>query len=127
MREVAVRDGVAGRGAGALQPLHLAGQVGDDVGDGAVLELGAGPAEQPLRLVLEADPLAAGLEVRQALLGAGLVDQLNLQIFPLVLGSGFRLYPESPDKLTLDLEASEYTPNGVLLNEYVVGAPSDDA
>lgn len=60
----------------------------------------------------------------QALLGAGLVDQLNLQIFPLVLGSGFRLYPESPDKLVLDLESTEYTANGVLLNEYVVGAAS---
>lgn len=57
----------------------------------------------------------------QALLGAGLVDQLSLQIFPLVLGSGFRLYPDSPDKLALDLESSEYTSNGVLLNEYIVG------
>lgn len=56
------------------------------------------------------------------LLGAGLVDRLHLQIFPLVLGSGAKLYPDSPDKLTLDLDASEYTANGVLLNEYVVGA-----
>lgn len=60
-------------------------------------------------------------KLAQALLLGGLVDQLNLQIFPLVLGSGFRLYPASPDKLELDLESSEYTANGVLLNEYLVG------
>lgn len=57
----------------------------------------------------------------QGLLAAGLVDQLNLQVFPLVLGSGFTLYPDSPDKLELDLEASQFTPNGVMLQEYVVG------
>jgi len=52
------------------------------------------------------------------LLGAGLVDQLNLQVFPLVLGSGFRLYPEGPDKLPLSLIESRAMPDGVVLQSY---------
>ena len=69
--EVAPRDRVGRQRAGALQPLHLGGQVGDHVGQRAVLELGAGPAEQPLRLVLEAGALRRRLEVLEALLGPG--------------------------------------------------------
>ena len=39
----------------------------------------------------------------QSLLPAGLVDELRLMIFPVILGSGFRLYPDAPDKLPLKL------------------------
>ena len=68
--EVAPGDRLGGQRAGALEPLHLGGQVGHQVAERAVLELGAHPAEQPLRLVLEAGPLARRLEVVEALLGA---------------------------------------------------------
>lgn len=61
----------------------------------------------------------------QSLLQAGLVDQVNLQVFPVVLGSGDRFFPDSPDKLTLSLESSEITSNGVMLQEYLVGADDD--
>jgi dihydrofolate reductase len=54
----------------------------------------------------------------RAVLAAGLVDELHLQIFPLVLGSGARLYPDTPDKTTLELTSTVTTPNGVLLQEY---------
>lgn len=57
------------------------------------------------------------------LLAAGLVDQINLQVFPLVLGSGARFYPDRPDPLPLTLRASRALDNGVLVQSYRVAAP----
>lgn len=65
--------------------------------------------------------VAGSRTLAQSLLGAGLVDELNLQVFPLLLGSGARLYPESPDTLPLELVSSKAVPNGVLLQTYRVG------
>jgi dihydrofolate reductase len=62
--------------------------------------------------------LAGSRTLAQTLLAAGLVDQLNLQVFPVVLGSGARLYPEGPDKITLTLASSTTLDNGVLLQSY---------
>lgn len=56
----------------------------------------------------------------QTLLGAGLVDRLHLQVFPLILGSGRRLYPETAEKSPLELRSSRALPSGVVLQEYVV-------
>jgi dihydrofolate reductase len=53
-----------------------------------------------------------------SLLEAGLVDQLNLQVFPLVLGSGARLYPDTAEPLELELASSQALANGVLLQSY---------
>ena len=52
------------------------------------------------------------------LLAEGLVDELDLQVFPLVLGSGRRLFPESPDTTPLELVSSTALANGVLLQTY---------
>ncbi|MGZ4589829.1 MAG: dihydrofolate reductase family protein [Actinomycetes bacterium] len=52
------------------------------------------------------------------LLKAGLVDQLNLQVFPLLLGSGMRLYPETSGTTALRLLSSEALPSGVMLQAY---------
>ena len=54
------------------------------------------------------------------LLAEGLVDELNLQVFPVLLGSGARVYPDSPDRTTLELASSQATANGVLLQTYRV-------
>jgi dihydrofolate reductase len=62
--------------------------------------------------------LIGSRSLAQFLLTAGLVDELHLQIFPLLLGSGARLYPESPNMTTLELVSSEPTPAGVVLQEY---------
>ncbi len=62
--------------------------------------------------------VAGSRTLAQSLLTAGLVDELNLQVFPLILGSGARLYPESPDKLALELASSREVTNGVLLQTY---------
>jgi dihydrofolate reductase len=64
--------------------------------------------------------VAGSRTLAQSLLRAGLVDQLNLQVFPLILGSGARLYPEAPDKLALELASSREVPNGVMLQSYRV-------
>jgi dihydrofolate reductase len=62
--------------------------------------------------------VAGSRTLAQSLLAAGLVDELNLQVFPVILGSGARLYPESPDKLALELASSREVTNGVLLQTY---------
>jgi dihydrofolate reductase len=64
--------------------------------------------------------VAGSRSVVHALLAAGLVDQLNLQIFPLVLGSGMRLLPERPEPLALELLSSRSFPGGVVLQSYAV-------
>jgi len=58
--------------------------------------------------------------VVDALLKAGLVDQLNLQVFPLILGSGMRLYPESSEPTKLELSSSRALDSGVVLQSYRV-------
>jgi dihydrofolate reductase len=48
----------------------------------------------------------------------GLVDQLNLQVFPLLLGSGFRIFPDSPEARPVTLASSRTLDNGVQLQSY---------
>jgi dihydrofolate reductase len=54
----------------------------------------------------------------QALLKEGLVDEIHLQVFPVILGSGMRFYPDSPDRMDLELVESRQVPNGVVLQTY---------
>ena len=69
--------------------------------------------------------VAGSRSLVHALLADGLVDALHVQVFPVVLGSGARLYPESPDRLDLRLTSSRTSGTGVLLQTYdVVGAIS---
>ncbi|MFN8150662.1 MAG: dihydrofolate reductase family protein [Solirubrobacterales bacterium] len=62
--------------------------------------------------------IAGSRSVARALIAAGLVDQINLQVFPLVLGSGARFYPDSEDKLPLTLTSSRALETGVVLQQY---------
>ncbi len=50
----------------------------------------------------------------RAMLGDGLVDELHLFVFPLVLGSGQRLFPEGSDEVKLALAGTEAYDSGVL-------------
>lgn len=50
----------------------------------------------------------------------GLVEEINLQVFLLLLGTGDRLYPETTDKRELRLVFSRALANGVLLQTYAV-------
>lgn len=64
--------------------------------------------------------VAGSRSVVHALLAAGLVDRVNLQVFPLVLGSGRRWYPETDEPLRLELDWSRPVENGVVLQIYTL-------
>ncbi len=71
------------------------------------------------------DILVAGSRTLvHALLDHGLVDELRVMIFPIVLGSGGRLYPETPDKTVLELVDTKTFGNGVVVHAYRP-APTD--
>jgi dihydrofolate reductase len=54
----------------------------------------------------------------QALIEHGLVDELRLMVFPVVLGSGKRLFGETSDKHTLRLTDSKVVGDGVTILVY---------
>ena len=57
-------------------------------------------------------------QLAQALLEHDLVDQLNLMVFPVVLGTGKRLFGETSDKKRLQLVESRAVGDGVLILIY---------
>jgi dihydrofolate reductase len=53
---------------------------------------------------VDGEILVAGSRMlAQELLQRGLADEVRLLVFPVMLGSGRRFYPDSPDKLSLEL------------------------
>lgn len=52
------------------------------------------------------------------LLANDLVDQLDLVTYPVVVGRGTRLFPESGPDLALDLVASRHTTRGITIQTY---------
>ena len=59
--------------------------------------------------------------VRQ-LLAAGLVDELRLMIYPLVLGHGKHLFDNNAQPSAFTLAHSTGTPDGVMVNRYMRSA-----
>jgi dihydrofolate reductase len=58
----------------------------------------------------------------RALLADGLVDQLHLFVFPVILGSGARLFPEDTARIPLTLTAQQTYANGVVHLAYAPAA-----
>jgi dihydrofolate reductase len=57
----------------------------------------------------------------QFLLANDLVDRLNLLVFPVIVGAGRRLFPDSGIATGLALEESRTTPSGVAISVYRPG------
>ncbi len=63
--------------------------------------------------------VAGSASLAQGLHRAGLVDQWNLMVFPVILGSGRRLFPtDVEDKQKLRLTDSRTYTNGVQLQVF---------
>ena len=52
------------------------------------------------------------------LMAHDLIDEYRLMVFPVILGSGRRLFPESPDKTDLRLVDTRAFPTGVVVQTY---------
>lgn len=61
------------------------------------------------------------------LLEHGLVDEVVLIVYPLLLGAGKRLFAEGTPAQTFELLQSQSTPSGVMLNHYKVLGPMKTA
>jgi dihydrofolate reductase len=53
-----------------------------------------------------------------ALMRHDLIDELRLMIFPVAVGSGHRLFPDTPDKTVLRLADARAFETGVVVNTY---------
>jgi dihydrofolate reductase len=68
-----------------------------------------------LRRELDGDLLVYGSRrLSRALIGMGLVDEIRLLVYPLVLGTGDRLFEETEDKIPLRLVESRPLGGGVV-------------
>ena len=52
------------------------------------------------------------------LLGQGLIDELVLIVYPVLLGRGKRFFSDSADPRELALVSTKAAPSGVLMNTY---------
>lgn len=81
---------------------------GDLVADVTALKAGEGGPIQ----------VAGSASLVRALLQHGLVDELHLQVFPVMIGGGLRCFPDDRGKLDFTLASSRTTPSGVMLQTY---------
>jgi dihydrofolate reductase len=58
------------------------------------------------------------------LLGAGLLDELRLITFPVVVGAGRRLFPDSGPAVALELITNDTTTTGAVIGVYQPGGPA---
>jgi len=85
----------------------------------SVLEGDVATAVEYLRREIDGDIVVHGsAQLVQALLDSDLVDELRLMVFPVVLGSGKRLFGETGTKHTLRLVDSRVVGDGVAILVY---------
>jgi dihydrofolate reductase len=78
--------------------------------EGAIRELKAAPGREL--------QLHGSGELLRWLLERDLVDELNLRIYPVIVGDGLRLFPEHGQTHSLELVDSRSTASGVMLQTY---------
>ena len=79
------------------------------------------PAESVAKLKQEVDGVilvGGSAQLAQTLFDNDLVDEVRLMVFPVVLGSGKRLFGDSSDKLRLRLASSKTVGDGITINTY---------
>jgi dihydrofolate reductase len=87
----------------------------DPAWDATVMGEGWPEEVASLRKELDGDILVYGsLRLSRALIGMGLVDELRLLVYPLLLGAGDRLFGETEDKIPLRLVESRPLGGGVV-------------
>jgi dihydrofolate reductase len=62
--------------------------------------------------------VAGSATLVRTLLAHGLVDELRLMVFPVMIGGGLTIFPEQRDKVTLELADLVRYDSGVLLQVY---------
>ena len=81
-----------------------------------VLEGDVGEAVGKLKQEIDGVILVGGIaQLAQSLIELDLVDELRLMVFPVVLGSGKRLFGEASDKRTLRLAGSKTVGDGIVI------------
>jgi dihydrofolate reductase len=84
-----------------------------------VLEGDAAEAVAKLKEEIDGVILVGGsAQLAQTLFDNDLVDEVRLMVFPVVLGSGKRLFGDSSDKLRLRLASSKTVGDGITINTY---------
>jgi dihydrofolate reductase len=83
--------------------------------------VGGDVAAEVARLKQEEDGpilVAGSCTLVHALIEAELVDELRLMVFPVSIGSGLRVFPETPAKHSFKLAETRAFESGVLVNAY---------
>jgi dihydrofolate reductase len=85
------------------------------------------PVEAVAKLKEEADGdvvVHGSAQLAQALIAHDLVDELRLMVFPVVLGTGKRLFGDPGEKKTLRLVDSKVVGDGVVILTYAAAPPA---
>jgi dihydrofolate reductase len=93
----------------------------DSLAWGPVADLGADIIDGVRRVKATDGPeliVWGSLTLTTALLGGGLVDEVVLIVYPVLLGRGKRFVSDSVDARELALISTKATPTGVLINTY---------
>lgn len=101
----------------ASTTMAAAGWSNSEILDGDLVQRLAALKDAPGRNI----NISGSISVVQTLLQAGLIDDLHLMVFPIVLGGGTRLFPEQGKRVDMTLEHSRIYDTGVVHLHYRIG------
>ncbi len=101
----------------ASTTLTAAGWANSEILDGDLLQRLAALKQTPGSNI----NTSGSISIVQTLLEAGLIDDLHLMVFPVVLGEGTRLFPTNGKRIDMALHASATFDTGVVHLHYRLG------